>query len=114
MRSSEPSISERKRRALAIIHKLRVQTKNYPLPMPLVIQREYHNDPFTILISCLLSLRARDTVTLPISRKLFALAQTPQELLKIPTQKLEHLFHPIGFYRQKAKTVKSVCRELID
>lgn len=113
MKISEPSILERRQRVLAIIHKLRAATKKYPPPMALVIQKEYNNDPYLILISTLLSLRARDTVTLPISRKLFGQAQAPQDLLKIPIAELEKIIYPLGFYRQKARTLRSVSQELI-
>lgn len=74
----------------------------------------YGRDPFLILISCLLSLRAKDTVSLPIALKLFERANTPEEILKIPRFELEKLFYSIGYYRQKAKSVHEVCRELID
>ncbi len=83
-------------------------------PMSFFIAYHYKNDPFLILISCLLSLRARDVVTLPISQKLFLKARTPQELLKIPIAELEKIVYPLGFYRQKARTLRSVSRDLID
>jgi endonuclease-3 len=82
-------------------------------PMSFFIAHKYHNDPFLILISCLLSLRARDTVTLPISEKLFSQAKTPQALLKISVPELEKIIHPIGFFHQKARTLHNVSRDLI-
>jgi len=82
-------------------------------PMSFFIAKKYHNDPFLILVSCLLSLRARDTMTLPVSEKLFLRARTPDQLLKIPIHELEKIVHPLGFYRQKARTLHSVSKELI-
>lgn len=73
----------------------------------------YGRNPFLILISCLLSLRARDTVSLPVSLELFTKATTPEEIVKIPRAELEKLFYSIGYYRQKAKTIHEVCQELI-
>ena len=79
-----------------------------------LIKKQYHDDPFLILISCLLSLRARDVVTYPICVELFKKARTPQQFLKIPRKELERMIHSIGFYRNKANSIYSVCHELLE
>jgi endonuclease III len=71
-------------------------------------------DPFVILISTLLSLRTKDEVTAVATERLFHLASTPQEFLKLPLKKIEQAIFPVGFYHVKAKTVKHACEELID
>jgi endonuclease-3 len=81
-------------------------------PMGFFIARTY-KDPFYVLISCLLSLRSRDTVTLPISQNLFVRVTSPQEMLDIPLQELEEIIRPIGFFHQKARTLKHVSAELL-
>ena len=70
-------------------------------------------DPFKILISCLLSLRARDENTEKVSAKLFEVADTPQEILKLSTRKLEKLIFSSGHYHKKARTLKEVSKTLI-
>lgn len=70
--------------------------------------------PFRILISCLLSLRAKDEITNVISKKLFKIADTPEKILAIPTQKLEKIIFSTGHYIKKARTLQHVSRELID
>lgn len=99
--------------ALEIIKVLTVATKDMQPPMSEVIAKEYDKDPYLILISCLLSLRNKDTSTLPISRKLFVVAKTPQQILNIPIQKLESIIYSIGFYKNKAKMLHSVSQELL-
>jgi len=71
-------------------------------------------DPFKILISCLLSLRARDETTDIISKELFKIADTPKKISKIPTKKLEKIIFSTGHYRKKARTLKNVSKELIE
>jgi endonuclease-3 len=71
-------------------------------------------DPFVILISTLLSLRTKDEVTAVATERLFHLAAIPQEFLKLPVKKIEQAIFPVGFYHVKAKTIKHVCRDLID
>ncbi len=81
--------------------------------MSQTISDEYHHDPFLILISCLLSLRTRDTITLPVSRALFARARTPEQLVKLPRKELEKIIHSTGFYRRKAEVLHDVSAAII-
>jgi len=83
-------------------------------PMSQLLVKEYGRDPFVILISCLLSLRARDVVTYPISQLLLKRARTPQALRAIPLDQLETLLYPLGFYRRKAQVLHDVSDALLD
>ena len=69
---------------------------------------------FKILISCLLSLRTRDKNTKKASEKLFAVADTPKNIVKLPIKKLEKLVFSSGHYKKKARTLQHVSRELIN
>lgn len=112
----DPSLKKRAltTKCVKIIRILRKVTKDLPKPMVSSIIDEYGKDAFLILISCILSLRARDTVTLPICRKLFSIARTPSQILKIPLKKLENIIYSIGFYKVKAKLLHSISKELIE
>lgn len=82
--------------------------------MPIVTHlAESQHDPFVILMSTLLSLRTKDEVTAEATDRLFALASTPEEMLKVPEAKIAKTIYPVGFYRNKAQTIHFVCRELI-
>ena len=70
-------------------------------------------DPFVILISTLLSLRTKDEVTAVATDRLFALASTPEGMLKVPLTIIAKTIYPVGFFRVKARTIHSVCRDLI-
>jgi endonuclease-3 len=70
--------------------------------------------PYHVLISCLLSLRTKDTTTLPASERLFALANTPQEMLKLSTSQIEKAIYPVGFYKTKAKTLHGVSHDILE
>lgn len=82
--------------------------------MPVVSHlAENQRDPFVILISTLLSLRTKDEVTAVATDRLFELASTPEEMLKVPLDKIAKAIYPVGFYRVKAKNIHHTCRELI-
>ncbi len=83
--------------------------------MPIVSHlAQSERDPFLILISTLLSLRTKDEVTAEATGRLFALVSTPEAMLKVPQAKIAKVIFPVGFYRNKAKTIHHTCRELID
>jgi endonuclease-3 len=83
--------------------------------MPIVSHlAENQRDPFMILISTLLSLRTKDEVTAVATERLFELASTPEEMLKIPLDKISKTIYPVGFYRVKARNIHHACRELIE
>lgn len=75
---------------------------------------EDQRDPFVILISTLLSLRTKDEVTAVATDRLFELASTPEEMLKVPLDKIARTIYPVGFYRVKAQNIHHTCRELIN
>ena len=71
-------------------------------------------DAFKILISCLLSLRTQDKNTEKASTKLYAVADTPKEIVKLPIKKLEKLIFSSGHYKKKARILQHVSKELIN
>lgn len=75
-------------------------------------EKEYN--PFKILISTILSLRTKDEVTEVATRKLFSLASIPEEMMNLSDDKIAEAIYPVGFYRNKAKTIRHVCRELVE
>lgn len=73
-----------------------------------------NSDVFRILIKCILSQRTRDENTDKAAESLFSVAKTPERILKIPDNNMENLIKDAGFYRQKTKRIKEVCKILIE
>lgn len=96
-----------------IIRLLERELENRALPIVSRLADERRN-PFEILISTLLSLRTKDEVTEAASERLFALAATPEEMIRLSSEEIRRAIYPVGFYRNKAETILHVCRELID
>ncbi len=71
-------------------------------------------DPFKVLISTVISLRTKDDVTRKASERLYKLAVTPEEMLKLSGKKIEKAIYPAGFYRNKAKTILDISKLIID
>lgn len=71
------------------------------------------NEPFRTLITCLLSQRTRDEISFAVADKLFSVAKTPEEMLKLPPAKLAKIVRPAGF-RDKARSIRAISRVLIE
>jgi endonuclease III len=84
---------------------------NLPLINQIKKKGEYH---YRILISTVLSSRTKDEVTAHASEKLFVRAPNPQQLTRLSEEEISGLIYPVGFYRTKAKNIKSIARILLE
>jgi len=97
----------------AIIRTTKAQNRPFIIPAVTQISRTSRS-PFMVLISCILSLRTKDNTTVSASERLFNLARTPEAMVNLPARKIEKTIYPVGFYRNKAKVIKNICKELIE
>lgn len=72
------------------------------------------NDPYLVLIGCILSLRTNDRTTYPATLRMLELAKTPQEMKDIKTEDLAKAIYPVGFYENKAKQIIELSRQICD
>ena len=93
-----------------VVRILRKESRQWPLPAI----GHYVETQFTVLISCILSLRTQDKTTNAASERLFAIANTPKKMLAIPERVIRDAIYPVSFYRVKARTIHSICEQLID
>ena len=97
----------------AVVRTLKRAVRAWSPPAVAQVQAAAPDDPFRVLVSCLLSLRTKDAVTEVAARRLFALADTPAAILALPRRAIERAIYPVGFYRVKARTLHGVCRDLL-
>ena len=69
---------------------------------------------FELLAAVLLSAQATDVGVNKATRKLFAVANTPQKILDLGLEGLEAHIKTIGLYRSKAKHLMETCRILVE
>lgn len=81
---------------------------NNPHPTTELVYRA----PFELLIAVILSAQATDKSVNLATEKLFATANTPEEILKLGEARLLPFIQSIGLYRNKAKNIIATCRIL--
>ena len=69
---------------------------------------------FELLTAVLLSAQATDVGVNKATKRLFAVANTPAQILALGTEGLESHIKTIGLYRSKARHLLQTCQMLID
>lgn len=72
------------------------------------------NDPYLVLIACILSLRTNDKTTYPATLRMLKLGKTPEDFAKCDIKKLEEAIYPVGFYANKAKQIIQLSKEIVE
>jgi endonuclease III len=73
-----------------------------------------HKSTFELLIAVILSAQATDKGVNIATRKLYAIANTPQAILDLGIEGLEGYIKTIGLYHAKAKNVIGCCKMLLE
>ncbi|MBE6510045.1 MAG: endonuclease III [Methanobrevibacter millerae] len=72
------------------------------------------HDPYKVLVRTILSQRTRDENTDQATNNLFAKYKDIYEVVEAPTEDVQELIKPAGFYRVKAGRIQEVSQILID
>ncbi|RIK97407.1 MAG: endonuclease III [Proteobacteria bacterium] len=101
------SRDERARRAARIAQ---VLAKTYP---DVRTALRFAN-PFELLIATILSAQCTDKKVNEVTAVLFRRFGTPAKLAAADPAAVEEIIRPTGFYRQKAKSIQSASRDLVE
>lgn len=93
----------------AAIRTLKEEVQQWKVP----VVGHYTQTPFTVLISCILSLRTQDKTTHEASERLFRLSKTPRKMVKLSAAAIQKAIYPVGFYKTKAENIKKICEILL-
>lgn len=73
-----------------------------------------HDCPFQLLIATILSAQCTDKRVNMVTKDLFAQFPGPDDFAAAPVKRIEKAIQSTGFYRNKAKNIKSCCQDLVD
>src|SRR5437763_3971000 len=73
-----------------------------------------HVDPYTLLIAVVLSAQATDAGVNRATPGLFAVADTPEKMVKLGEAKLREHIKTIGLFRTKAKNIVALSKRLLE
>lgn len=90
-----------------ILYKLQSLYPNPPIPLQ-------HKDAYTLLIAVLLSAQCTDERVNTVTPALFALADNPFDMAKVPVEKIQGIIRPCGLSPQKSKAISVLSQMLVD
>ena len=91
-------------------HLLRRLAELYPeTPVPL-----RHEDPYTLLVAVLLSAQCTDARVNQVTPALFALADNPADMMKVPVEEIRGVIRPCGLSPRKSKAISELSRILVE
>jgi len=73
-----------------------------------------YTSPYTLLVAVVLSAQSTDVGVNKTTKKLFAIAKTPGEMVKIGENKIIENIRTIGLYKNKAKNIINLSQKLLD
>jgi len=96
----------RKEKALAIQELLDQYHPEVPVPLR-------HQDPYTLLIAVLLSAQCTDERVNQITPSLFAVADNPAAMTRIPVERIREIIKPCGLSPAKSKAIAGLSEILM-
>lgn len=95
---------------------LEIMKEEYPkwhAPIVKLIAQK-RKDPLSALLCALLSTRTRDEITAEVCSRFLEKVKSPYDLVNMKLEELEKLIYPVGFYKNKAKYLKDLAKQLIE
>jgi endonuclease-3 len=91
-------------------HLLRRLEELYPeTPVPLD-----HKDPYTLLVAVLLSAQCTDVRVNQVTPALFALADNPHGMMRVPVEKIREIIRPCGLSPRKSAAISELSKILVE
>lgn len=87
--------------------------QNYPRAAMFQLAAEGYTSAFEQLISCIISIRTYDEVSLPVSRQLFAQAKTPEAMVALSVAEIEGLIARSTYAERKAGQIWAIAQDII-
>lgn len=92
--------------------KIIISTLDELFPKPAIPLQ--HEDPFTLLISVLLSAQSTDRMVNRVTPKLFEKADTPESMANLPVAQIEDIIKPCGLAPRKAASIHKLSQLLLE
>ena len=70
--------------------------------------------PFELLVATILSAQSTDKKVNEVTPRLFATYPAPEDYLAASEEEIQEVIYQTGFYRQKTKAIRGLCRVLVE
>jgi endonuclease-3 len=78
------------------------------------LRDEGFGSPFQQLVGCIISIRTRDEVSLPVSLRLLRKAPDAETMSRLDAKEIDALIHPATFHEAKAKQIHDMAVRIVE
>jgi endonuclease-3 len=96
------------------IRRIRDAVRPFPRAALFELAEEGYSSVFELLVACIISIRTRDETTLPVARRLFAAAPTPEAVSRLSPDEIDKFIAACTFHEAKAWQVHAIARRAVD
>lgn len=96
-----------------VIARIREAVQTFPKAAMFELHEDGYTSLFEQLISCLISVRTYDEVSLPVSRRLFDRARTPAAIAELTIEEIEALIQGCTYAEQKARQIHAIAEQIL-
>ena len=97
----------KQQRADHILQRLEELYPETPVPLD-------HKDPYTLLVAVLLSAQCTDVRVNQVTPALFALADNPRDMMRVPVEKIREVIRPCGLSPRKSAAISELSKILVE
>jgi endonuclease-3 len=96
-----------------VLERIREAVRPFPKAAMFELADEGYSSPFEQLVSCIISIRTYDEVSLPVARRLFARARTPPEVSRLTPAEIDDLIHDCTFHQPKSQQIHAIAQRVV-
>jgi endonuclease III len=93
-----------------VLRRIRKEVANYADAAMFDLRSRGYASIFQQLVACIISIRTRDEVSLPVALKLLDKAPTPAAMAKLSESEIDSLIHASTFHESKARDIRQIAR----
>ncbi|MBF2002210.1 MAG: endonuclease III [Synechococcales cyanobacterium M58_A2018_015] len=95
------------------MQRLRVAVQPFPKAAMFELAAQGYRSPFEQLIACIISIRTYDEVSLPVARRLFERANTPEAMVQLTPAGINELIRDCTYHEPKSQQIWEIANRLV-
>jgi len=95
------------------VQQVRRAVQPFPKAAMFALADEGFVTPFEMLVTCIISIRTLDEVTMVCARRLFGLARTPEQMSRLSAKQIDTTIGTSTFHEPKARQIREIAQRIV-
>ena len=96
-----------------VMERLVEAVRPFPKAALFALADDGYRSAFEQLVACIISIQTRDETTLPVARRLFAHARTPEKVGRLTPAEIDEMIGACTFHEAKAPQIQAIARRVV-